>query len=300
MGEDAAKEAAKQGSGVTERVVNTVNNATDPAVWQSVVQKAIEIGSQVVGAILLWIIGRYVINFLVRVITRAMEQQKFDKTLATYVIATVTGLLNIILIVSILGAFGVQTTTFAALFAAIGLAIGTAWSGLLANFAAGVFMVILRPFKVGDEISAGGVEGKVSEIGPFSTTVITEDNVLTIIGNNKVLSENIQNFSHNPYRRVKLTAQLNHDTDVSEVIHLLKERLLQVPFILKEPEPEVAILEFNLAGPKLAVRPFCSNEYYDQVQFATNQIIRDIAVEKGYSVPTQHLAVRQTEAAQGN
>jgi small conductance mechanosensitive channel len=112
------------------------------------------------------------------------------------------------LVVAILGYFGVQTTTFAALIAAAGLAIGTAWAGLLANFAAGAFLLVLRPFKVGDFISAAGVMGTVHEIGLFVTTMDSPDNVRTFVGNNKIFSDTIQNYSANAYRRVDLTAQI--------------------------------------------------------------------------------------------
>ena len=116
-------------------------------------------------------------------------------------------MLDIILVVAILGFFGVQTTTFAAVLAAAGIAIGMAWSGLLANFAAGVFLVIFRPFKTGDFVSAGGVTGTIHEIGLFVTTIDAPDNVRNIVGNNKIFGDNIQNYSTNPYRRVELVAQ---------------------------------------------------------------------------------------------
>src|SRR5262249_8016811 len=122
------------------------------------------IGFQLVGAILLWIVGRWLIRLTATLLNKGMARQKIDATLAGYITSPVTGLLNVVLIISILGAFGVQTATFAALFVAIGLAIGTALGGLLANFAAGVFMIILRPFKVGDFVDAGDVTGTVMEI----------------------------------------------------------------------------------------------------------------------------------------
>src|SRR5205814_8653486 len=133
-----------------------------------------------------------------------------DATVLRYVGSAVSATLNIVLVVAILGYFGVETTTFAALLAAAGVAIGMAWSGLLANFAAGSFLIVLRPFKVGDFITAGGGTGTVKEIGLFTTTLNTPDNVLTIVGNNKIFSDNIQNFSANSYRRVDLKAQLDH------------------------------------------------------------------------------------------
>jgi small conductance mechanosensitive channel len=168
------------------------------------------VGLMVVGAIILLIIGRWLIAFAVRMITRSLEKQRVDPTLLRYVGNIVSVILNVALIVAILGYFGVETTTFAALLAAAGVAIGMAWSGLLANFAAGAFIVVLRPFKVGDFVMAGGVTGTVKEIGLFVTTINTLDNIFTIVGNNKVFSDNIQNFSTNAYRRVDLLAQLNH------------------------------------------------------------------------------------------
>ena len=162
---------------------------------------------RVLGALALWIIGRRLIQFAVILLVRTLKYP-FDQTVAAYIGTTVKVLLNIVLIVAILGFFGVETTSFAALMAGVGLAIGAAWSGLLANLAAGIFLLILRPFKVGDFIGAAGVTGTVEEIGLFVTTVNTLDNVRTFVGNNKLFSDNIQNFSGNPYRRVDLVAQL--------------------------------------------------------------------------------------------
>jgi small conductance mechanosensitive channel len=145
--------------------------------------------------------------------------------------------LNIALVVAILGYFGVQTTTFAALLAAIGFAIGTAWGGLLGNFAAGAFLLVLRPFKVGDFITAGGITGTVHEIGLFVTTLDTPDNVRTFLGNNKVFSDTIQNFTANPYRRVELTAQISGAADPHLAIQRLKERLARIPNVIDKPAP---------------------------------------------------------------
>jgi small conductance mechanosensitive channel len=164
---------------------------------------------KVAGAAVLWFVGRWLINLATGLVARAMSRQHFDTTLTRYLLTGLTVVLNVALVVAILGFFGVETTTFAALIAAGGVAIGVAWGGLLANFAAGAFLVFRRPFKVGDVVTAGGVTGTVDAIGLFGTTINTPDNVQTIIGNNKVFSDTIQNFSANPYRRVDLTAVIN-------------------------------------------------------------------------------------------
>ena len=258
-----------------------------------------QIASQVFGAILLWIVGRWLIGFTARMVNAALTRKKVDATLASYAVSSITGVLNVVLIISILGAFGVQTTTFAAIFAAFGLAIGTAWGGLLSNFAAGVFMVMLRPFKVGEFIEAGGVTGTVTEIGPFVTKINAPDNVLNIVGNSKIFADNIKNYSFNAYRRVELVMQLNHDANVGEVMKLLKERLALIQNVMTEPAPDVEILEFTLSGPKLAVRPYCHNKDYWQVYFDTNRTIRQLGSEHGYSTPEQHLVVRSVGELKG-
>jgi small conductance mechanosensitive channel len=209
-----------------------------------------------------------------------------------YIGTVISVTLNIILVVAILGYFGVETTSFAAILAAAGVAIGMAWSGLLANFAAGAFMIVLRPFKVGDFVTAGGTTGTVKEIGLFVTAVVTLDNVVTLVGNNKIFSDVIQNFSANPYRRVDLKAQLSHSVDHNDAIRRLKDQLSKIPNVVPNPAPDVEILEFNLAGPVLAVRPYCHTDHYWQVYFDTNKVIRETCGAAGYPVPEQHFVVR--------
>jgi small conductance mechanosensitive channel len=251
----------------------------------------IRFGIRIVGAIALWIIGRAVIGFCGRLIHRWLVSARLDPTLGRYIGSAVSIVLNVVLVIAILGIFGVETTTFAAILAAAGVAIGVAWGGMLGNFAAGVFLVIFRPFKTGDFVGAGGVTGTVHEIGMFATTFDTPDNVRTIVGNNKVVGDTIQNFSANPYRRVDITAQLAHGVDVKEAGAMLKDRLTKIPNVLGDPAPVVEILQFTLQGPVLAVRPFCNNTHYWQVYFDTNRMIREAFTEAGFPVPTPTFAV---------
>src|SRR5687767_10867147 len=134
---------------------------------QVITAYAIAIGFKVVGAIGFWLIGRWLISLAVRLVSNALERQKVDPTLLRYLGTVISVTLNIILVVAILGYFGVETTSFAAIVAAGGVAIGLAWSGLLANFAAGAFIMVQRPFKVGDFVTVGGVTGTIKEIGLF-------------------------------------------------------------------------------------------------------------------------------------
>ena len=257
----------------------------------------VALGIRVLEAIAIWIIGRWLIGLALRIIGRSMTKQKIDPTVIRYIQNAVGALLNIVLVIAILSFFGVETTSLAALIAAGGVAIGLAWSGLLANFAAGVFMVILQPFKVGDFVVAGGVMGTVEEIGLFVTSINTLDNIRNIVGNGKIFADVIQNFTTNPYRRVDREAQLDHTVDVHKAIALLKANLAKIPNVLTNPAPDVEILTFTLAGPVLAVRPYCNNKDYWQVYFDTNRTIRDSFSGAGLPAPEQHFAVRTSAPA---
>ncbi|UXY52465.1 mechanosensitive ion channel family protein [Pseudomonas tohonis] len=277
-----------------ETTIVTVGTEKVSAFMNTVMQYATSFGVKIVVAIVFWVVGRWLIGFAVGLVQKSLERQRVDPTVLRYVGSFITVTLNILLVVGILGYFGVQTTSLAALIAAVGLAIGMAWSGLLANLAAGGFIIVLRPFKVGDFISAGGVVGTVKEIGLFATAINTPDNVLTLVGNNKIFTDNIQNFTHNAYRRVDLKAQLSGAADHAAAVALLKARVAAIPHVLGEPAVEVEILEFNLVGPVLAVRPFCHNDHYWQVYFDTNRTIKDaLGADFPAPMPAQTVIVQQ-------
>lgn len=246
-------------------------------------------GMKLLGAIVAWFVGRYLIKLSVRMLSHALFRQHIDPTLQRYLGNILNVGLTIILIVAILGYFGVETTSFAALIAAFGIAIGAAWAGLLANFAAGAFLIVLRPFRVGDFVKVVGIEGVVKEIGLFATTIMTPDNVSTFIGNNKIFSETIQNFSLTPHRRVERTAQLAHTVDVHDAIRRLKVAIAAIPNVQREPAPVVEIVDFNSRGPVLAVRPNTHPDHYWQVYFDTNRAISDTFGEAGYPIPEEHV-----------
>lgn len=268
-----------------------------PAIWAQIQEKAASAGLQIIGALLLYIAGRWLIGLVVGALQRALAIQKVEPTVLRFIGNAVAVLLNITLVVALLGYFGVQTTTFAALIAAVGLAVGTAWGGLLANFAAGAFLLVLRPFKVGDFISAGGVTGTVQEIGLFVTTFDTPDNVRTFVGNNKIFSDTIQNFTTNPYRRVELTAQISGGADPALAVARLKDRLKQIPNVTETPEPEVTIVSFTPFGPVLAVRPFCHNDHYWQVYFDGNMAIREVLGDSAFPGAAYPVVIQEAKKA---
>ena len=253
-------------------------------------------GLKVLGALVAWIAGRWLIGLAVRMVSAALTRQHVDPTLLRYIGNIVSVALNVVLVVAILGYFGVETTSFAALIAAMGIAIGAAWAGLLANFAAGSFLIVLRPFKVGDYVRAAGIEGTVREIGLFATTIQMPDNIMAFVGNNKIFSDTIQNCSAAEYRRVDRTAQLAHSVDVSDAVKRLKEALAKIPNVRKTPPPDVEIIDFTTRGPVLAVRGYAHTDHYWQVYFDINRAISEAFGAAGYPVPEEHLHMRQAAA----
>jgi small conductance mechanosensitive channel len=253
-------------------------------------------GLLLIGAVLMWIVGRWLIGFVARMLRKGMNARQVDATLQNYLVSIITVALNIILVIAILSQFGVETTSFAAIMAAAAFAIGAAWGGLLANFAAGAFLLVLRPFKVGDLIGAGGTIGIVDEIGLFSTTVTTPDGVQVFIGNNKLFGDNIHNYSTNPHRRVDRTMQLAHGVDVNDAIARIKHVLSTQDGVLQEPAPEVWVIDYTMAGPVLAVRPYSKPKDYWKVYQAANDAIRQVGGEASLPAPFTHQHVTQVPA----
>jgi small conductance mechanosensitive channel len=232
-----------------------------------------EIATKLGGAILLWIIGRFVIKLALKAISASLVKSKVDATLAKWISAIAGLMSNFLLAIAVLSVFGVETTSFAALLAAAGLAIGAAWAGLLSNFAAGVFLILFKPFKVGDLATVAGVTGRISEIGVFATTVITADNVATIIGNGAISTAIISNFSKNEYRILEVTAQLKSGDNAMAILDDIRIDLASMPDVLQEPSPKLAVLEINEHGPKIIIRTSCEIDRLPSARYDINAAI---------------------------
>ena len=254
---------------------------------------ALDIALKVAAALAFWVVGRWLIGRVIALMQAAMNRNHVDPTLTKYLGSIIAIALNIALVLGILGYFGIETTSFAAMLAGAGVAIGAAWSGLLGNFAAGAFMLILRPFKVGDFVSIGGVVGTVHELGLFGTTIVTPDNVMTLIGNGKIFGDTIQNYSVLPVRRVERVAQLAQGVDPLDAIARLKAAVAQIPNVSQDMPPEINLLDMKLEGPQIAVRPYTHTDHYWQVYFDTNEAIVKVCQEAGWPVPSALHLVRQ-------
>lgn len=279
-------------SNLTAAASGWYETLTNGIVLATIIDILIKIG----GAILALLIGRWLIGYAVQAVDKTLRTQRVDPTLIRYSVSTTTVLLNVGLIIAILGFFGFETTTFAALLAGAGLAVGAAWGGLLANFAAGVFLVILHPFKVGDLISAGGVKGRVTEIGMFVTTIKTSDNVINYVGNNKIFSDNIENFSETRFRKAECRVQLGYDVDIHEAIDTFKKKLSEVDGVLTDPAPEFDVVRISRFGPVLQISPACHPSDYNRVVSDTNLKILEALQNAGVTSPVQNISVQVQDA----
>jgi small conductance mechanosensitive channel len=248
-------------------------------------------------AILIWFIGGYVVKALVRLSERALRLRSTDPTVVRYSSNFLSVAMKIGLALGLLGYLGFETSSFAALIAAAGVAIGAAWAGLLSNFAAGIFLIALRPFKVGDQVAAAGISGEVKEIGLFGTKFDTGDGVRVTVGNSKIFADNISNFSHNAVRRADTTLQLAHAVDVEAASVVLKQALQEIPGALAEPKAIVEILESNALGTLLTLRVFAATADFATVTFELTRCVNRVRREQAWPIPETRSAVRHLPEA---
>tara|TARA_R110000737_G_scaffold55355_2_gene78411 strand:- start:401 stop:1210 length:810 start_codon:yes stop_codon:yes gene_type:complete len=261
----------------------------DAQVW---IEKGIDFimvfGPKIIGAILIYIIGSWVIKKLVGVARKGMTKQEYDESLKKFLLSLVKWALTIFLIITVISTLGVETTSFAAVIAAAGLAIGLALQGSLSNFAGGVLLIIFKPYKIGDLVEAQGVLGNVKEIEIFTTKLITPQNKLAIIPNGAMANGNIINYTAEGKMRVDTTVGVSYDSDLQKTKDALLAMLVENPKVLKDPAPSVNVSELADSSVNLAVRPYCKPEDYWDVYFATIEGTKKALDSAGIEIPYPH------------
>lgn len=256
---------------------------------ENVIAKAQELlsvfGLKILAAIVIFIIGRWVAKFLKNTSVKLMTRSKVDPTLVTFLgHVTYIALLTFVILAA-LGQLGIQTTSFIAVIGAAGLAIGLALQGSLSNFAAGVLMIIFRPFKVDDLIEGAGILGTVEEIQIFTTQLKTPDNKTVIIPNAKLTSDNIINYTVKPTRRVDLVFGVSYTDDIDKVKGVISDVLSQDSRILKDPPPTIGLLEMADSSVNFAVRPWVKPDDYWEVYFDINEKMKKRFDAEDISIP---------------
>ncbi len=252
---------------------------------QKAIDLAFEIVPQILLALIVLIVGLWVIRILSKGIARTLEKSKVEISLQKFLISLFSIGLKILLLISIAAMLGIATTSFVAIIGAMGLAVGLALQGSLANFAGGVLILLLKPFKVGDVIEAQGHIGKVEQIQIFNTILKTPDNKTIFIPNAGLSNGSITNFSLEPLRRVDMTFGIGYDDDLKKAKQILMTMVESDERILKDPAPQVVLSELADSSVNFAVRVWVKQEHYWGVYFDFQEKVKLAFDEQGISIP---------------
>ena len=242
-------------------------------------------GLKIVAAIVIFIVGRWIAKALKNVVKRMMAKGNVDEILISFVGNLTYIALLAFVIIAALNQLGIQTTSFIAIIGAAGLAIGLALQGSLANFAAGVLMIIFRPFQVGEYIEGAGVAGSVEKVQIFTTQLKTPDNKTIIIPNAKIMGDNITNYSAKDTRRVDMVIGVGYGDDLKKVREILEDILAKDDRILEDPAPTIGVLELGDNSVNFAVRPWVKRDDYWGTYFDVTETVKRRFDEEGISIP---------------
>lgn len=242
-------------------------------------------GIRVIGAIIIFVLGKWIAGLVTKIVKRLMENANVEETLVIFLGNLAYALLLTVVVLAALSQLGINTTSFIAILGAAGLAVGLALQGSLANFGAGVLLIMFQPFKTGDFVDAGGAMGAVEEINIFTTKLKTPDNRQIIVPNSNIVSSNITNFSAKDTRRVDLVFGVSYSDDLKKVKNELVEILSADKRILEDPEPVVAVSELADSSVNFVVRPWVKSSDYWDVYFDLQEKVKNRFDEKGISIP---------------
>jgi small conductance mechanosensitive channel len=242
-------------------------------------------GLKILGAVLILILGRFAAGIGRKAIRNVLEKSKTDPTIISFMGSLVYILILTFAVLAALAKFGVQTASFIAVLGAAGFAVGFALQGSLGNFAAGVLILILRPFKVGDFIMGAGEAGTVKGIQLFTTILTTPDNVKIMIPNGKLFGDTIKNVSAYDTRRIDLTIGIGYGSDIQKAHEVISGLMREDERILQEPAPQIAVSELADSSVNLVVRPWVKSEDYWSVRFDLTRKIKEAFDENGIEIP---------------
>ena len=260
---------------------------------EKLIDSGIQLGERVLGALIIFIIGKFLVNWLNRLFARILEKRKVDPSIQSFLKSMVNILLLIMLILAVIGKLGIELTGFAALLASAGVAIGMALSGNLQNFAGGLIILILRPFKVGDWIESQGQAGTVREILIFHTLLTTADNKVIYIPNGSLCSGTIVNYSREENRRVEWIVGVEYGEDYDKVEKTVRSLIAAEPRILTTPEPYVALHALDASSVNVVIRVWVKTSDYWNVYFDMNKNIYAEFNKEGIGFPFPQLTVHQ-------
>lgn len=262
-------------------------------VTQQLIDSGIQAGGHILKAVIVFLVGRFLIRMLNRLVRRLMDKRNVDISIKTFVRSLVNILLTVLLIISVVGALGVETTSFAALLASAGVAVGMALSGNLQNFAGGLVILLFKPYKVGDWIDAQNVSGTVKEIQIFHTILTTADNKLIYVPNGALSSGVVTNYSNQTTRRVEWIVGVDYGEDYNKVEKVVREVLAADKRILDDPAPFIALHALDASSVNVVARVWVNSADYWGVYFDINKAIYATFNEQGINFPFPQLTIHQ-------
>lgn len=260
----------------------------DPVV---ITQFAVDYGLKIIAALATLIIGLYIVNFIRGVVLKMLDRSRVDPSLRTFLGSMISIILKILVYITALGVLGIEMTSFIAILAAAGLAVGMALAGTLQNFAGGVMILLFKPFKVGDVIEAQGYVGAVKEIQIFITILTTADNKTVLIPNGPLANGSMINYSTQPTRRVDWTFGIAYGDDVDQAFVVLRRLIAADSKILKDPEPLVAVHALADSSVNIVVRVWVNSADYWDVFFRMNEAVYKSFPKEGLSIPFPQMDV---------
>ncbi|MDR2626928.1 MAG: mechanosensitive ion channel [Dysgonamonadaceae bacterium] len=265
------------------------------AVLSDLIAMATKFTFKLVAAIVVFMVGRWLIGRLNRIFQQLLDKRKTDPSIRSFVKSFVNISLTVLLILIVIDILGVKTTSLVALFASAGVAFGMALSGSLQNFAGGFMILLFKPYKVGDYIQALGAEGTVKEIQIFNTVLTTADNKVIYIPNGKLSTDTIVNYSHQKNRRVDLIFSISYGDDYDHAKDILHNIMDGDNRILKNPAPLVALYKLNDNSVDITVRPWVAKDNYWDVYFYLNETVYKKFTENGIDIPFPQLTVHMAK-----
>ncbi len=250
---------------------------------------AFEYAPKVIGAIIVYLIGSWLIKWVSNLTQKALNARKFDPSLQLFLSSFIKTILTILLILTVFGMLGVPLTSFAAILAGLAVGIGAALNGTLGNFAGGVMMLVFKPFKLGDLIEAQGHVGNVKEQGIFNTTLLSPENKTIIIANGALSTGTIINYTTHGNLRVDLVMAVAPTVSIDKARKVAIEAMLSHPKVLKSPAPEVNVLKVGDGMTTLAIRPYCAQEHYWDVYFGIQELVKNAFDSNGVDAPVPHV-----------
>ena len=264
-------------------------------IWVQIKDIVMMYGLNILAAVAIFVAGKFVAGIIRKLICKIMQKRELDATLTGFISSIVYAGIIAFVVIAALSKLGIQTASFVAILGAAGLAIGLALQGSLSNFASGVLIIIFKPFKGGDYVSAGGCEGSIESVGIFTTSILTVDNKLVIVPNSKIMSDTITNYSAMETRRVDLVAEVSYKDDVDKVKDTLLKILTGDQRILNDPPPFVGLLEMADSSVNFTLRAWVKTDDYWNVFFDTNEKIKKTFDAENISIPYPQLDVHMNK-----